>query len=78
DKTRRRVLSFMHSSTCPTCQGRGFQPDTLQVTYAGYAIDEFNDLALKDVLAVLENRVKQLAGIAKQQWNEHDEAEELL
>ncbi|TYR20540.1 excinuclease ABC subunit UvrA [Corynebacterium urealyticum] len=78
DKNRRRVLSFMHSSTCPTCQGRGFQPDTLQVTYAGYAIDEFNGLALKDVLAVLEDRLQQLAGIAKQQWTEHDEAEELL
>lgn len=78
DKTRRRVLSFLHSSTCPTCQGRGFQPDTLQVTYAGHAIDEFNDLALKDLLTVLEDRLERLAAIEKQQWNEHDEAEELL
>lgn len=53
DTLRRRVLSFMESRTCETCDGRRLNPEALKVTYAGMPIDELGALPLDRVHAVL-------------------------
>ncbi len=62
DSTRRRVLSFMEASRCPTCDGRRLNSDALQVTWLGYAIDELGRLSLEDVLGLTEERMEQVSG----------------
>lgn len=55
ESTRRRVLSFMESSTCPTCGGRRLTPDALEVTYRGFAVDEMNALPIGQLLDLLSS-----------------------
>lgn len=50
DATRRRVLSFMDHSVCPTCGGRRLTTDALSVTYLGMAIDELNSVPLENLV----------------------------
>lgn len=77
ETNRRRVLSFMSASICPTCHGRGFTADALLVTYADLAIDEFNGLPLDEVQQILDDRRAALPTDAPQR-DEHQEAEHLL
>ena len=56
DTLRKRVLSFMESRTCETCNGRRLNPDALEVTYAGMPIDELGALPLDRVQAVLSEQ----------------------
>lgn len=55
ESTRKRVLSFMDHSTCPSCHGRRLTPDALAVTYRGFTVDELNALSLDDVLGLLSS-----------------------
>ena len=50
DSTRRRVLSFMHSSRCGVCDGRRLIVDALSVEYLGLPIDSLGALPLEEVL----------------------------
>ncbi|MEJ6548133.1 excinuclease ABC subunit UvrA [Corynebacterium sp. USCH3] len=54
DATRRRVLSFMEHSVCPTCGGRRLGTDALSVTYLGMAIDEFNAVPLAQLVGMFD------------------------
>lgn len=54
DSTRRRVLSFMDHSVCPTCGGRRLTADALSVTYLGMAVDELNTVPLEDLVALFD------------------------
>lgn len=56
DTLRKRVLSFMESRTCETCNGRRLNPAALKVTYAGMPIDELGALPLDRVHAILAER----------------------
>lgn len=53
DTLRKRVLSYMESRVCETCQGRRLNPEALKVTYAGMPIDELGALPLDQVYEVL-------------------------
>ncbi len=67
DTLRKRVLSYMESRTCETCNGRRLNPEALKVTYAGMPIDELGALPLDRVHAVLA-----------EQTPEENSAEDLL
>ncbi len=69
DTLRKRTLSFMESSTCPTCRGRRLNPRALQVTYLSLPIDELADLPLDRLQEQLSGRLGQLT---------HDNGAELL
>ncbi|AQQ15580.1 UvrABC system protein A [Corynebacterium glaucum] len=49
DTLRKRVLSYMESRVCETCNGRRLNPEALKVTYAGMPIDELGALPLDRV-----------------------------
>ncbi|MEY8565088.1 ATP-binding cassette domain-containing protein [Corynebacteriaceae bacterium 7-707] len=53
DATRRRVLSFMEHSVCPSCEGRRLTSDALSVTWRGMAIDELNAVPLSRLADLL-------------------------
>ncbi len=53
DTLRKRVLSYMESRVCETCDGRRLNPEALKVTYAGMPIDELGALPLDQVHEVL-------------------------
>jgi excinuclease ABC subunit A len=50
---RRRVLSYVETSDCPSCAGAGLRPEALAVTYAGRTVRELTDLPLTDLATVL-------------------------
>ncbi len=50
---RRRVLSYVETSDCPSCGGAGLRPEALAVTYAGRTVRELTDLPLTDLATVL-------------------------
>jgi excinuclease ABC subunit A len=52
--TRRRALSFMEESVCPSCAGRRLTPDALSVTWRGMSIDELNRRPLAEVAALMD------------------------
>ncbi|WP_087117851.1 excinuclease ABC subunit UvrA [Corynebacterium urinipleomorphum] len=56
DTLRKRVLSYMESRTCETCDGRRLNPEALKVTYAGMPIDELGALPLDRVHAILSEQ----------------------
>ena len=56
DTLRKRVLSYMVSRTCPTCNGRRLNPKALEVTYAGLPIDELGALPLDRVHELLSQQ----------------------
>ena len=56
DTLRKRVLSYMESRTCETCNGRRLNPEALKVTYAGLPIDELGALPLDRVYSVLSGQ----------------------
>jgi excinuclease ABC subunit A len=78
ESTRRRVLSFMEHSVCPSCAGRRLTPDALSVTWRGMAIDEFNSLPLSEVAELVD--IADIADIADNPdvGDETSEAERLL
>lgn len=51
---RRRMMQFVQTSACPTCQGRRLRPDALAVTWHGLAIDEAGRLPVTELVAVLQ------------------------
>ncbi|MCP2045422.1 excinuclease ABC subunit UvrA [Pontibacter sp. HSC-36F09] len=51
---KKRVMQYMLSTDCPTCQGKGLRPESLSVKFAGYDITELSRLPLKRVQAVLK------------------------
>ncbi|WJZ08082.1 UvrABC system protein A [Corynebacterium glaucum] len=53
DTLRKRVLSYMESRVCETCNGRRLNPEALKVTYAGMPIDELGALPLDRVHEIL-------------------------
>lgn len=53
DTLRKRVLSYMESRVCETCNGRRLNPEALKVTYAGMPIDELGALPLDRVHVIL-------------------------
>ena len=58
---RRRALSFMESTRCPTCRGRRLTSAALAVTYLALPVDELNALPLARVRELLAER---LAGLS--------------
>jgi excinuclease ABC subunit A len=54
ESTRRRALSFMEESVCPSCAGRRLTPDALSVTWRGMSIDELNRRPLAEVAALMD------------------------
>ncbi|WP_425279054.1 excinuclease ABC subunit A [Corynebacterium bovis] len=74
DTTRRRVLSFMSHSPCPTCGGRRLTADALAVTYLGLPVDEMAALPLSDLLTRCAERRDGITGATAAA----DEAERLL
>ncbi|AGF71473.1 excinuclease ABC subunit UvrA [Corynebacterium halotolerans] len=60
DTLRRRTLSFMESTPCPTCGGRRLMPEALAVTYLGLPIDELNALPLARVHEMFTTRLHEL------------------
>ncbi|SIQ83202.1 excinuclease ABC subunit UvrA [Pontibacter lucknowensis] len=51
---KKRVMQYMLSTDCPTCQGKRLRPESLSVKFAGYDITELSRLPLKRVQAVLK------------------------
>lgn len=70
DTLRRRALSFMESTPCPTCHGRRLTREALAVTYLGLPIDELNALPLARVYELFTGRLSRL--------ETEDDAEALL
>lgn len=56
DSLRQRTLSFMESRPCELCEGKRLNREALAVTYAGYHIDEINNLPLKELATVVDAR----------------------
>lgn len=56
ESLRKRTLSFMESRTCDTCGGRRLNPEALEVTYAGFAIDELGAMPLEQVTELFNAR----------------------
>ncbi|WP_323793184.1 excinuclease ABC subunit UvrA [Nocardioides sp.] len=50
---RDKAMRFVRSGTCPTCEGTGLQPASLQVTFSGLTIAEANALSFVDLVALL-------------------------
>lgn len=53
---RRRMLRFVQTSPCPTCEGRRLRPDALAVRWDGLAIDEAAALPVEELLRRLQER----------------------
>ncbi|WP_448852978.1 ATP-binding cassette domain-containing protein [Corynebacterium frankenforstense] len=53
DTLRKRTISFMEESVCPTCDGRRLGRDALSVTYAGLPIDELGQVPLERLADML-------------------------
>ncbi|MDO3646432.1 excinuclease ABC subunit UvrA [Nocardia mangyaensis] len=53
ETTRARAAEFLHTATCPLCDGRRLKPESLAVTFAGYNITELADLPLRELVDVL-------------------------
>ncbi|GGG03660.1 excinuclease ABC subunit UvrA [Pontibacter amylolyticus] len=51
---KKRVMQYMLSTDCPTCQGKRLRPESLSVKFAGYDITELSRLPLKRVQSVLK------------------------
>jgi excinuclease ABC subunit A len=60
DRVRRRALSFLHSETCPTCDGRRLHPDALRVTYLDEPIDALMTRPAADLLDRLATRLAEV------------------
>ncbi|WP_018654571.1 ATP-binding cassette domain-containing protein [Actinomadura flavalba] len=50
---RTKAAAFLHSTTCPVCDGRRLNPDALRVTFAGRDIAALAALPLAELAAVL-------------------------
>ena len=50
---KKRVMQYMLSTNCPTCQGKRLRPESLSVKFAGYDITELSQLPLKQIAAIL-------------------------
>ncbi|MFJ2837396.1 ATP-binding cassette domain-containing protein [Nocardia sp. NPDC087230] len=53
EATRKRAAEYLHTATCPLCDGRRLKPEALAVTFAGHNITELADMPLSDLVAVL-------------------------
>lgn len=50
---KKRVMQYMLSTDCPTCQGKRLRPESLSVKFAGLDITELSRLPLKRVESIL-------------------------
>src|SRR5689334_16539457 len=50
---RRRVLQFVDSVECPTCEGSGLRPEALKVTFGGRTIADYVAMPLADLADTL-------------------------
>ena len=60
ERTRRRALTYLTTTTCPVCHGHRLTPDALSVTYLGDPIWRLGARSLDDVLARLQGRSREL------------------
>ncbi len=58
---RAAALRHVETRRCPTCQGRRFNPRSLDVTWQGLPIDEILTLPCQDLLPLTDNRRVTLA-----------------
>ncbi|WP_130014573.1 excinuclease ABC subunit A [Serinicoccus sediminis] len=58
--SRRRMLRFVQTRPCPTCDGRRLRADALAVTWEGLAVDEAAALPVSALVSVLRERRKSL------------------
>ena len=78
--SRKRALTYMATTTCPTCDGHRLTPEALRVTYLGLHIYELTALTLADLLALLEQRASagRAAENASRSLTAKEEAERIL
>ncbi|MET9211185.1 MULTISPECIES: excinuclease ABC subunit UvrA [unclassified Nocardia] len=53
EATRKRAAEYLHTATCPLCDGRRLKPEALEVMFAGHNITELAGLPLSELVAVL-------------------------
>lgn len=53
EATRARAAEYLHTATCPLCEGRRLKPESLAVTFAGHNITELAELPLSELVEVL-------------------------
>ncbi|WP_378827009.1 ATP-binding cassette domain-containing protein [Nocardia sp. NPDC058379] len=53
EATRKRAAEYLHTATCPLCDGHRLKPEALAVTFAGHNITELAGLPLSEMVAVL-------------------------
>ncbi|NDK57405.1 excinuclease ABC subunit UvrA [Pontibacter fetidus] len=70
---KKRVMQYMLSTDCPTCQGKRLRPESLSVKFAGYDITELSRLPLKRVETILKPFAEGKATGHKKQEAEHPE-----
>ncbi|MEJ8756900.1 excinuclease ABC subunit UvrA [Pontibacter sp. H259] len=70
---KKRVMQYMLSTDCPTCQGKRLRPESLAVKFAGYDITEISRLPLKRVETILRPFAQGTAKGHKKQETEHPE-----
>ncbi|RIK15102.1 MAG: excinuclease ABC subunit A [Acidobacteria bacterium] len=58
---RARMLRYVETRPCGTCGGRRLRPDALAVTWRGLAVDEATALAVDVLLALVRERLDELA-----------------
>lgn len=57
DTLRKRTMSFMEASTCPTCDGRRLTREALSVTYLGHTIDELTARPITELKTLIDDRL---------------------
>ena len=57
DTLRKRSMSFMEASTCPTCDGRRLDREALRITYLGLPIDELAALPITKLKTLIDARL---------------------
>ncbi|MBC5991963.1 excinuclease ABC subunit UvrA [Pontibacter cellulosilyticus] len=70
---KKRVMQYMLSTDCPTCQGKRLRPESLSVKFAGYDITELSRLPLKRVACILKPFAEGTATGHEKQDAEHPE-----
>jgi len=70
---KKRVMQYMLSTDCPTCQGKRLRPESLAVKFAGYDITELSRLPLKRVETILRPFAEGKAKGHKKQETKHPE-----
>ncbi|MBD1395745.1 excinuclease ABC subunit UvrA [Pontibacter sp. JH31] len=70
---KRRVMQYMLSTDCPTCQGKRLRPESLSVKFAGLDITELSRLPLKRVAGILRPFADGTAKGHEQQEADHPE-----